>query len=155
MVFAREQPDEWLGTALRGSGGSKVSIAVERFDHIVLNCRDVEATAAWYERVLGMRRETFGPSQRTALCFGNQKINLRPVGALADDPDWFTGSVEAAGSEDLCFVTRASPDDVRAHLAACGVEVISGPVTKMGALGEMTSHYCRDVDGNLIEIAGY
>ena len=132
-----------------------MAIAVERFDHIVLNCRDVDATAAWYDRVLGMRRETFGSSQRTALRFGDQKINLRPVGALADDPDWFTGSVEAAGSEDLGFVTRASPDDVRTHLAACGVEVICGPVTKVGALGQMTSHYCRDVDGNLVEIAVY
>jgi catechol 2,3-dioxygenase-like lactoylglutathione lyase family enzyme len=132
-----------------------VTIIVDRFDHIVLNCKDVGATAAWYERVLGMRRETFGPSGRTALCFGNQKINLRPVGALADDPDWLTGSVEAAGSEDLCFIARCSPDDVRAHLADCGVDIISGPVTKIGALGAMTSHYCRDIDGNLIEIAIY
>jgi catechol 2,3-dioxygenase-like lactoylglutathione lyase family enzyme len=132
-----------------------VGLAVERFAHIVLNCRDIEATASWYERVLGMRRETFGPSNRTALCFGEQKINLRPVGALTDEPDWVTGSVEAAGSEDLCFITRSSPDDVRAHLARCGVDVISGPVSKVGALGPMTSHYCRDVDGNLIEIAVY
>lgn len=132
-----------------------MALTVERFDHIVLNCRDVEAAAAWYERVLGMRRETFGPSRRTALRFGDQKINLRPVGALADDPDWFTGAVEAAGSEDLCFITRASPEDVGAHLAACGVDVICGPVAKTGALGEMTSHYCRDIDGNLIEIAVY
>ena len=132
-----------------------MGFAVERIDHIVLNCRDIEATASWYERVLGMRRETFGPSNRTALCFGNQKINLRPVGALDDDPDWATASVEAAGSEDLCFVTRATPGEVRAQLAGCGVEVISGPVTKIGALGPMTSHYCRDIDGNLIEIAVY
>ena len=132
-----------------------MGFTVERIDHIVLNCKDVEATATWYERVLGMRRETFGPSNRTALCFGNQKINLRPVGALDDDPDWATASVEAAGSEDLCFVTRATPGEVRAQLAGCGVEVISGPVTKIGALGPMTSHYCRDIDGNLIEIAVY
>ncbi len=132
-----------------------MGFAVERIDHIVLNCWDVEATASWYERVLGMRRETFGPSGRTAVCFGKQKINLRPVGAQAGDPDWVTGSVEAAGSEDLCFITRATPDEVRAHLAACGVDVVSGPVTKLGALGPMTSHYCRDVDGNLIEIAVY
>ena len=132
-----------------------MGLAVERFDHIVLNCCDIEATASWYERVLGMRRETFGPSNRTALCFGDQKINLRPIGALADDPDWVTGSVEAPGSEDLCFITRSTPDEVHAHLAECGVEVISGPVTKLGALGPMTSHYCRDVDGNLIEIAVY
>lgn len=132
-----------------------MGFAVERIDHIVLNCNDVEATASWYERVLGMRRETFGPTNRIALRFGDQKLNLRPVGALGDDPDWVTGSVEAAGSEDLCFVTRSSPDDVRAHLAACGVQIVSGPVTKTGALGPMTSHYCRDVDGNLVEIAVY
>jgi catechol 2,3-dioxygenase-like lactoylglutathione lyase family enzyme len=132
-----------------------MGLVMERFDHIVLNCNNVEATAAWYERVLGMRRETFGPSHRTALCFGNQKINLRPVGALADDPDWVTGSVEAAGSEDLCFITHSTLDEVRAHLAGCGVEIISGPVTKIGALGPMTSQYCRDIDGNLIEIAVY
>jgi catechol 2,3-dioxygenase-like lactoylglutathione lyase family enzyme len=132
-----------------------VGFAVDRFDHIVINCHDVEASASWYERVLGMTRATFGLSHRIALFFGNQKINLRPVGALADDPDWVTGSVEAAGSEDLCFITRATPDEVRAHLAECGVEVTSGPVTKTGALGPMTSHYCRDLDGNLIEIAVY
>ncbi len=132
-----------------------MGFAVDRFDHIVVNCRDVEATASWYERVLGMTRQTFGPSHRTALSFGNQKINLRPLGALAEDPDWVTGSVEVAGSEDLCFITRATPEEVRAHLAGCGVDVISGPVTKVGALGPMTSHYCRDVDGNLIEIAVY
>ena len=132
-----------------------MGFAVERIDHIVLNCKDVEATASWYERVLGMRRETFGPSNRTAVRFGDQKINLRPGGALADDPDWVTGSVEAAGSEDLCFITRATPEEVRARLAGCGVEVISGPVTKIGALGPMTSHYCRGIDGNLVEIAVY
>ena len=27
--------------------------------------------------------------------------------------------------------------------------------TKTGALGPMTSHYCRDPDGNLIEVASY
>lgn len=132
-----------------------MGFTVEGFDHVVVNCRDVEATADWYERVLGMARETFGPTGRTALRFGNQKINLRPLGALVDDPDWVTGAVEAAGSEDLCFVTRATPDVVAAHLVECGVEIVAGPVRRTGAAGPMTSHYCRDVDGNLIEIAVY
>jgi len=57
----------------RSPEGLQMGFAVERFDHIVLNCNDVEATASWYERVLGA----------------------------------------------------------------------------------MTSHYCRDIDGNLIEIAVY
>ncbi|MBB4853207.1 catechol 2,3-dioxygenase-like lactoylglutathione lyase family enzyme [Mycobacteroides chelonae] len=119
----------------------------------MINCAHVETTAAWYERMLGMARETFGPADRTALMFGSQKINLRPITATQDA--WFTGVAAAAGSNDLCFVTDASPTEVREHLAACEVDIAQGPVTKIGALGEMTSHYCRDLDGNLIAIAVY
>ncbi len=36
-----------------------MSLAIERIDHVVLNCRDVETVADWYVRVLGMRREVF------------------------------------------------------------------------------------------------
>ncbi|MGH3725253.1 MAG: VOC family protein [Mycobacterium sp.] len=126
---------------------------VTRFDHVVINCNDVDTTAVWYVRVLGMARETFGPQGRTALTFGRQKINLRPITATQDE--WFTGRAAAAGSDDLCFITESSPDEVRAHLAKCGVTIEEGPVTKTGALGQMTSHYCRDPDGNLIEIAVY
>ncbi|MDV6275519.1 VOC family protein [Rhodococcus erythropolis] len=132
-----------------------MGFSVERFDHIVINCRDVDATAQWYAKVLGMTIEKFGPSARTAVKFGNQKINLRPLGSVEQDPDWTTGAVEAAGSEDLCFITSASPDAVHDHLESCGVEVLDGPVPKLGALGEMISHYCQDLDGNLIEIAVY
>ncbi|MEV5833424.1 VOC family protein [Nocardia sp. NPDC052112] len=132
-----------------------MGFSVDRFDHIVINTVDVEATAAWYEKVLGMRVEKFGPKGRTALRFGDQKINLRPIGVLAADPDWETARTEAAGSADLCFITQASPEEVRDHLVACGIEVTDGPVTRSGALGDMISHYCRDLDGNLVEIAVY
>ncbi|MVU77014.1 VOC family protein [Nocardia sp. ET3-3] len=132
-----------------------MGFSVERFDHVVINCHDVPATADWYARVLGMTVEKFGPAGRTALRFGNQKINLRPVGALETDPAWTTGATEAAGAQDLCFITTASPEEVAEHLAACGVTILEGPVVKVGALGEMVSHYCRDLDGNLIEIAVY
>lgn len=128
-----------------------MGFSVDRFDHIVINCTDVEVTAAWYARVLGMRVEQFGADARTALFFGDQKINLRPVGALG----WVAARTEAAGSDDLCFVAKATPGQVRDHLLSCGVEIILGPVVRAGALGEMISHYCRDVDGNLVEIAVY
>jgi catechol 2,3-dioxygenase-like lactoylglutathione lyase family enzyme len=130
-----------------------MGFSVERFDHIVLNCRDVAATAAWYEQVLGMRVETFGPARRTALVFGNQKINLRPVDT--DGSVWETGAVAAAGSADLCFVATCTPEEVYAQLTAAGVRITNGPVSKIGALGEMISHDCRDLDGNLVEIAVY
>ncbi|MFE2994640.1 VOC family protein [Nocardia sp. NPDC059246] len=132
-----------------------MAFTVDRFDHVVINCLDPVATADWYARVLGMSVERFGPAGRLALTFGNQKINLRPVGALDTDPNWTTGATEAAGAQDLCFVTTAAPEAIAEHLTACGVEIVNGPVVKIGALGEMVSHYCRDLDGNLIEIAVY
>lgn len=125
--------------------------SIDRIDHVVLNTADVDATSDWYVRVLGVTREVFGEAGRVALRFGRQKINVRPTGADA----WETGAIDAPGSLDLCFITDASPDDVAAHLRDCGVAITAGPVTKSGALGPMTSQYCRDPDGNLIEIATY
>ena len=126
---------------------------IDRLDHLVLNVRDVEISAAWYQRVLGMEREEFGPHNRTALRFGGQKINLRP--AEKTQTEWFTGQVIAPGAEDLCFITAAPPDEVIGHLHDCGVPVLEGPVMREGALGPMKSVYCRDPDGNLVEISTY
>ena len=124
---------------------------VDRIDHIVLNCRDVEMTASWFQRVLGMEREEFGEDGRTALKFGGQKINLRP--ADASDQKWMSGASTEPGHGDLCFITAVRPEDVVDHLDDCKITVVAGPVAREGALGRMESVYCRDPDGNLIEIA--
>jgi catechol 2,3-dioxygenase-like lactoylglutathione lyase family enzyme len=132
-------------------------IAVRALDHLVLNVRDLEVTVGWYERVLGMTRREYGSAQerpsRVSLVFGEQKINVRPV--ATDKSSWFTADNATAGSDDLCFLTEADPDRVVAHLAACGVEVEVGPIEREGARGRLMSVYCRDPDGNLIEIASY
>ena len=126
---------------------------IDRIDHVVLNVKDVEIAAAWYQRVLGMEREDFGPDHRTALKFGGQKLNLRPIDA--DPGRWPTGVNDGPGSADLCFITAVPPDEVVAHLHDCGVMVLTGPVNKTGALGPIRSVYCRDPDGNLVEVSSY
>jgi catechol 2,3-dioxygenase-like lactoylglutathione lyase family enzyme len=128
-----------------------MTVAIDRVDHIVLNCRDLETTVAWYQRVLGMQREEFGPDRHTALKFGNQKFNVRPSGTA----DWWSVDMDAPGSLDLCFVSRTPMDEILKHLATCGVAIAMGPVQQIGALGPMTSVYCHDPDGNLVEIAVY
>ena len=128
--------------------------AVDRLDHLVITCRDVEIAASWYQRVLGMEREEFGPHRRTSLRFGGQKINLRPASATQEE--WFTGAAGGVpGTDDLCFIVTMKSDQVAEYLRACGVTVEVGPVAKAGALGPIMSVYCRDPDGNLIEIASY
>lgn len=126
---------------------------IDRIDHIVINCKSVEITAAWYQRVLGMEREDFGTQHRTALKFGGQKINLRPI--EAEVGSWVTGVCAEPGAVDICFITAVPPDEVVGHLHDNGVQILQGPIEKAGALGAIMSVYCRDPDGNLIEISSY
>jgi catechol 2,3-dioxygenase-like lactoylglutathione lyase family enzyme len=51
---------------------------IERLDHLVLTVADIERTCEFYTRVLGMEVVRFGEG-RTALRFGQQKINLHPA----------------------------------------------------------------------------
>src|SRR4029077_1275864 len=114
---------------------------IDRIDHVVFTVRDIEATCAFYSRVLGMSVVTFGAG-RTALAFGAQKINLHLAGRefepKADRP--------TPGSIDLCLITRVPLPEVIAHLDACGVPILEGPVPKTGATGPMHSVYFRDPD---------
>ena len=130
-------------------------VKVHALDHLVINVSDVARSAEWYRKILGMEIRVFDPGQgktpRTSLMFGHQKINVRPRDAV----EWFTADHEAAGSDDLCFLTAATPEAVVAHLQACGVAIEEGPVAKQGARGTLRSVYCRDPDGSLIEISSY
>jgi len=134
-----------------------MSVKVSGIDHIVINVSDAARSAAWYQKILGMEIKVFDPgpgkTPRTSLVFGDQKINVRPRGA--DKVEWFTADHETAGSDDLCFLTASSPDQVVAHLKTHGVAIEEGPVTKQGARGALRSVYCRDPDGSLIEISSY
>jgi catechol 2,3-dioxygenase-like lactoylglutathione lyase family enzyme len=130
---------------------------VNALDHIVINVADVARSVDWYRKVLGMEVKVFDPGHgkpvRTSLAFGQQKINVRPRGA--DKVEWFTADHDMAGSDDLCFLTSSTPEQVVAHLKACEVAIEEGPVTKQGARGAIRSVYCRDPDGSLIEISSY
>lgn len=132
-------------------------VKINAIDHLVINVSDVARSAEWYRTILGMEVRTFDPGHgrapRTALIFGTQKINLRPKNF--DKAEWFTADHVAAGSDDLCFLTSCTPEQVVAHLEANGVAIEDGPNKRPGARGMLRSVYCRDPDGSLIEISSY
>jgi catechol 2,3-dioxygenase-like lactoylglutathione lyase family enzyme len=132
-------------------------VKVHALDHLVINVADVARSAEWYRKILGMEIRVFDPgtggAPRTSLMFGNQKINVRPRDA--SKVEWFTADHQTAGSEDLCFLTSSSPEQVVAHLKANGVAIEEGPGPRQGARGTLRSVYCRDPDGSLIEISSY
>ncbi len=123
---------------------------VESLDHLVLTVANLERTLAFYTRVLGMHPLSSGQG-RHALALGDQKINLHLAGQEFDPK----ALRPTPGSADLCLITRSPLSRLLAHLGACGVEVIEGPVPRTGARGPMISVYLRDPDGNLLEVASY
>ena len=123
---------------------------IVRLDHLVLTVADIDKACAFYTRVLAMEVVRFGEG-RTALKFGQQKINLHPAdnipGLVADKP--------TPGSADLCFITTTPLTEVTARLENCGVPIVAGPGSRAGAVGTIESVYIRDPDQNLLEISNY
>lgn len=123
-------------------------ITIERLDHLVLTVASIQATVDFYCRVLGMTRHTFHGG-RTALRFGNQQINLHEAGHEFEP----RARLPTPGSADLCFLSRASSNEIVTHLTLQNVIIELGPVAREGAVGPFSSVYFRDPDGNLVEIA--
>ena len=121
---------------------------VERLDHLVLTVADIDASCAFYQRVLGMQVVTFGQG-RKALAFGQQKINLHRHGAEFEPK----AVRPTPGSADLCLLVSTPLAEVVAHLQRCAVAIEEGPVPRTGATGPLLSVYIRDPDRNLIELA--
>jgi catechol 2,3-dioxygenase-like lactoylglutathione lyase family enzyme len=123
---------------------------IERIDHLVLTVKNIEASCAFYTKVLGMKEVTF-QSGRKAVRFGNQSLNFHEYGKEFDPK----ALRPVPGSADLCFITRDPIAQIMSHLEICGVKIIEGPLERTGALGPMISIYIRDPDQNLIEISAY
>jgi len=121
---------------------------ITSLDHLVLTVRDIDASCEFYSRVLGMEIITFGAG-RKALKVGQQKINLHQHGQEIEPH----AQIPIPGSADLCFLTSQPLPEVIAHLQACNVAIIDGPVRRTGAVGPLLSVYFRDPDLNLIEVA--
>ena len=120
---------------------------ISHFDHIVLTVANIDRAVSFYETVLNMEPITFGEG-RKAVRFGQQKINFQLLGQ-----ELRNHAMEGAG--DVCLITNWAIDKVVAHLNACKVIILEGPVTKSGALGPIQSVYFNDPDNNLIEVSVY
>lgn len=129
---------------------------VQSLDHLVLTCKNVSATSAWYAKYLGMTPESFVSSTDTstvrhALKFGASKINLHQQGKEFEPK----ATTALPGTADLCFLVKQGTDleEVIRGFQEDQIQVLEGEkvVGRTGARGPIRSIYVRDPDGNLVE----
>ena len=81
--------------------------------------------------------------------FGWQKINLHQTGKEFEP----RAEKPRPGSADFCMVTDVPLRHIIERLAWCGVDLVKGPISRIGAIGTIESVYFRGPDGNLIEVS--
>ena len=126
---------------------------IKSIDHIVLAAQDTDKTIQFYCGVLGMTLDRFTStdcsSERLALCFGCQKINLHQ----ASSPYMPHAQNPISGAVDICFLSDTPIEEWIKILTQNSIPVEEGPIAKKGATGRLCSIYVRNPDGNLIEIS--
>lgn len=129
---------------------------VERIDHVVFRVRNLAASVAFYERVLGCHLVRERPDLGLVhLRAGASMVDLVSLDGRLGRVGGEGPKAEGHNVDHLCL--RVEPFDeqrIVAHLAQYGV-VPKGPAsTNFGAEGEGLSLYFCDPDGNVIELKG-
>lgn len=115
-------------------------------DHVVLVVRDQAASQRFYTDTLGATLDHV--NERVSLVqlrFGEHLIDLLPATAERQ--------VGRGGLDHFCLSIRCVDlESVARGLAARGVVLEGGVVSRRGAFGTGSSLYLRDPDGYLIEL---
>ncbi len=125
-------------------------------DHVAMPVADIERSVEFYSRVLGARADALdkwraGKWPIVSISFGRHRFNLHP----ATNDFTLKAAHPAVGGGDYCFVWPGTPESAAEHLKQQGIEIIEGPVPRLGGRGKGVSVYFRDPDGNLLELISY
>jgi catechol 2,3-dioxygenase-like lactoylglutathione lyase family enzyme len=125
-----------------------VPFEVQELDHVVLRCHDQDRMLDFYVRILGLTEE------RRLEAIG--LIQLRAGRSLVDlVPDADGAPREHPNVDHVCLaIATADLDAVTRYLVTAGVETIGEPMVRYGASGYGLSIYCRDPEGNVVELKG-
>ena len=124
-------------------------LRIQAVDHLVLVVADVERSVAWYRDVLGLEALRFQAWKDGEVFFPSVRVDESTI------IDIVAGERgEGRGNLDhFCLVVEET--DLAAVRDSGVFDVVEGPVTRWGALGDGMSLYVRDPDGNVVELRHY
>ena len=116
-------------------------------DHVVLICRDVEASLDYYTGVLGL----------TPLDVDQWREGIRPFPSVRVSEstiiDLLPGEPDGRNMNHFCLVIE--PTDLNELATRPGLNFVEGPVERGGAHGDGWSIYVTDPDAHVIELKQY
>jgi catechol 2,3-dioxygenase-like lactoylglutathione lyase family enzyme len=149
LPLARHSATKSLSTVPAATSGRGEGVL--RLDHLVIAVSDLDRSNAFYADVLGAVVVNL-PGERIAYKIGGQQLNVHgPSSAAAP----LAAKPVLPGNSDLCFVWNGRTAAMVEHLRRHRVELVDGPVERLGAHGPGHSVYFRDPDGSLLELISY
>jgi catechol 2,3-dioxygenase-like lactoylglutathione lyase family enzyme len=116
-------------------------------DHVVLLCRDVDASLRYYGDVLGLATRDVERWRDGKAPFPSVRVDDHTI------IDLFQGEPDGRNTDHICLVIE--PTDLHELAARPDLNVVEGPVVRGGATGIGWSIYVLDPDGYLIELKQY
>lgn len=122
-------------------------VRVVGLDHVVLLCRDVEASLAYYGEVLGLESIDVEEWRRGDAKFPSVRIDDTTI------LDLMPGEPEGRNTDHVCLVIE--PEDLQVLAQRKELNVVQGPVRRGGARGQGWSIYAVDPDLHVVELKHY
>jgi catechol 2,3-dioxygenase-like lactoylglutathione lyase family enzyme len=122
-------------------------VRVTGLDHVVLLCRDVEASLAYYSGVLGLEDLDVERWRRGEAPFPSVRVSADTI------IDLMPGEPDGRNADHICLVIE--PTDLHELAERAELNPVKGPVQRSGAHGLGWSLYVVDPDLHLIELKHY
>jgi len=120
---------------------------VTGLDHVVLICRDVDASLDYYTGVLGLTAEDVDEWRDGSRPFPSVRVSESTI------IDLLPGEPDGRNTDHICLVLE--PTDLDELAKRPGLNLVQGPVERGGARGQGWSIYVIDPDAHLIELKHY